>query len=476
MPYFLQAQEISHHVAIANEIKNFKVLPPGQPYLYNEKLPYQWIYHLMLALMSIYSGMPILFVIHIFKVYLALLFFSGLFILGYDYFKNFTISIFFMVFISLFWSYNLYTPATGDYATCIIVLIFYIFLKSIKNGSYKSSVLTGILTASLMYIHGFSFIFAGFILYSFFLYWTITDRKNFKQLLALLLPLILVVPYHLYMGEPTKFMFLFEPFAGLVYSYPKLFHILLLFLPFGAYKAIKTKDETQIIFLLLFAVLLTFVSTLVMTHSMGIMRLVDLMIFPITFLSLNYMKDLRTPLKYVSFIICTLLFIYPALSQLDLYFFTQNVLTKDEYHASIWLNENTNINDVVLMSPMSFYPAITERKVVIDYPVMLSTYHQDPRGNFIDVAVMYTTPSKELYKKYNISYVFLCDSEFDFLRLYNLTAYNFSKSPAFKTAFKYGNCTIFKVFDLNSLPQSTNRNIEDKLIAAKYSRWWVVDY
>jgi len=476
MPYFLQAQEISHHISIANEIKNLKVLPPGQPYLYNEKLPYQWIYHLMLALMSIYSGMPVLFVIHIFKVYLAVLFFSGLFVLGYDYFKNFTISIFLMAFISLFWSFNLYTPATEDYAIGIIVLIFYTFLKSVKSKSYKFSALTGILTASLMYIHGFSFIFAAFIIYSFLLYWLIADRKNFKRLLAFLLPLILVIPYYLYIGDTAKSMFLFEPFAGMVYSYPKLFHILLLFLPFGAYKAIKTKDETQVIFLILFASLFTFVCTLVMTHSMGIMRFVDLMIFPITFLSLNYMKGLRAPLKYASFIICTLLFVYPALSQLNLYFFTQNVLTKDEYHASIWVKDNSNANDVVLMSPMSFYPAITERKVVIDYPVMLSAYHQDPRGNFIDVAVMYTDPSQELYKKYNISCIFLCDSEFDFLKLYNLTSYNFSKSPAFKTVFKYGNCTVFKVVDLSSLPQFTNRNIEDKLIAAKYSRWWIVDY
>jgi hypothetical protein len=471
MPHFGNVGETSYHTSIANDIKNFKSVPSLDPFLYGTKINYPWIYHIFLALGSIYSGIPVVYIIHIFKPYFWLFFFFGNFIIGYNYFKKMWLGILFMLILSLFLFPNFFVPTTMDYSLCTITLYFYIIMNSFKNKSTRMAFLAGIVCSSIIYIHGVTFIFIALFHYSICLY--LLFNRKLKQAIILALPLIFILPYYFAMKNVVTTMFLFVPFAGIAYNYLRIFNILLLSLILGIRKAVKEKNDVQIIFLISLTTLFTLVNTLVIVGGgFSIEYFIVFMIYPITFLSLYYIKDTKYVFKIIFTIICIALLLLPNLNYFNLYYAKAGYKT-DEYNTAEWIRKNTDIENTILVSPFSFYISLAERRTVIVYPQIPSIYQQSPTEHFIDLVAMYYSPSKELYEKYNISYVIQCDKEFEFAKMYNFSLYNFSDSHAFKPVFSDGNCTIFKLIDLSGLSDSTIRFSKERLATSYYSRWWM---
>jgi hypothetical protein len=482
MPWFLKAGEISFHIAVANEIKNSNsLIPKVNPFLYGSQIYYPVAYHAQLVLVSKYTNVPVYILIHLEQFLAAIIFFILTFLIGYEYLKDIDMAIVFMVFLSLFWLQIYYVPSPfANLSLNMMLLEFYFFLMFVNRKKIKYALLAGIICGFLAYVQPTSFMFGCLVVFSFVLYDLVFGKVNLKHTLAMLLPLLLAMPFLLSIKEISAKTFLFEPFAGLMYNYPKIFNVLLIGLLFSLISMRKKLSKFQIVSLILLIVLFVFVNTFVMTYSYDIVRFVYFMMFPILFITLPYVKTLGSS-KKVLFIIATvlcLLFIkieaYSVVDNIKFYSFNQTVFQTDEYKASEWVYKNTNLDDVILSSPTSFY--ILERRTVISYPYTHSVYMLDPRKNFVDASIMYTIPSRELYEKYNVSYVMLCKPEYDFLQAYNLTFYNFSSSKAFKSVVKYDNCTVFRVDDKSKLQNITYVNIEDKLIKAQYSRWWIVDY
>lgn len=470
MPHFGNVGEISYHISVANDIKNFKSAPHINPFLYGTKIIYPWVYHTLLALGSIYSGIPVVYIIHIFKPYFWLFFFFGNFIIGYNYFKKVWLGILFMLILSLFLFSNFFVPTTMDYSLCIVTLYFYIFMNYIKNRSTRLAFLAGIICSSIIYLHGVIFVFIALFHYSIFIY--LLFNRKLKQAIVLLFPLVFILPYFLTMKNVVTSMFLFVPFSGIVYNYLSMFNILLLTLIFGIRKALKNRDDVQIIFLISLIVLFIFVNTFIILGGYGIDYIIIFMIFPITFISLYYIKDARHALKIIFTIIFIVLFLLPNINYLNLYS-VQNGY-KNEYNAMQWIRKNTDIENYVLVSPFSYWVSLAERRTIIIDPQIQTFYQQSPTVHFIDVVAMYSSPSKELYEKYNISYVIQCNKEFEFAKMYNFSLYDFSNSHAFKTVFSDGNCNIFKLIDLRELSNSTTRFSKEELATSYYSRWWML--
>jgi len=469
---FLRLQkftDITLHVSIANEIKNSRNLPPDNACLYGGKQYYQWFPDLMVAIMAIYSGYSVFEIYPFFIIYVALLLYANLLLLGYSIFKDTNLAVMSMVILSV---------APPGYSVILVVLFFYTFIKFVQSKSERFAILAGMICSSLIYFHALSFIFSCLFLFSFCLYKLINfNKKELKQLILLIIPLVFVLPYFLLVKEVVGSFFLFEPFVGLIYNYIKIFNILLLILPFGIIKVIKNRNEIGIDFLLLLITLFVFVNTFVMQKGPDINRFVNFMFFPIGLLALFYLKDKKPFTRNLIFFVIVIFLLYPILNDLINYYseqniFAQNIFMSDEYAISVWIRQNTNVNDTILASPISLYTAISERKVLICDPSAISSHFLDVKKNFVDEILMYTYPSRDLIEKYNISYVVLGDLEYDFFKKYNLAPYNFSKSTAFTPVFNFGNYTIFKITNAQILPQFVNKSIEENLNFTSYSRWW----
>lgn len=495
--------DVTWHMSIANEIKNLKVLPPFEPCLYGTIVHYQWFWHLMLALVSTYSTYSVFQLMPFFSIYIAILSLTSSYILCYHYFKDINLSMWgaSLIFLMMFEDFLL--VGSSEYMLPLIVLFLYSFILFIETKSNKFAFLTGIIAVSFTYFHGFSFTFAALTLLSYLLYKiTFEFHKIYKQykreivqLIVLFSPMIFAIPYYLIIKNAISEIYLFRPFTNLlnIFSIEK-FNLLLIVLPFSIVKIFKTKNETTIIFLSLIITLFIFANTFIMERQQGIDRYFYFMAIPIAFITLDYLRDL-SPIKRNAILIAVILILsYQFL--MGVYFAPYHHPTKiifelDEYFASKWINQNTNKDETILVSPEiengTAYTAISERRAVTCHSISMAsgpTPHtylngtmspiSDYKKYFGDVILMYTHPSQDKFIEYNVSYVLLCNSERSFFDKYDLIPYDFEHSQAFEKVFNSSTCNVFKLVNQSELPYTVNKSFVAELNFTSYSRWWSV--
>jgi hypothetical protein len=493
--------DLTWFISLANEIKNLKTLPPVDPCLYGTRSNYQWFWLLIPVIISVYSNYSIFQIIPFFSIYIVSLFLAMLYILLYHYFKDTNLAIVTAT-IFLLALFGTVAVHSGTYMLPLIMLFLYSLVLFLETKSNKFAFLTGVIAASFIYFHGFSFTFAALTLFAYLLYKIVFEfdkfykfnKKEILQIIILLAPMVLAIPYYLIIKNAAGEVFLFEPFTNLLNSYliTKV-NFLLIFLPFSIAKMIKTKNETMLVFLSLTIALFVVANTFVMERSPNIERYLYFMIIPIGFITIDYLRDLSSIKRNAIFTIVILLLLYQFLSDAFLASYhhpTKNILESDEYFASKWINQNTGKDETILVTSQigngTVYTALSERKAVLCFDLSIAnglphTYFNgmpfpvsDIKNYFADVILMYTHPSQDRFLKYNISYVLYCDSERSFFQKYDLTPYDFQKSSAFYPVFNRNNCAVYKVSNLQKLPASINESAVNGLNFTKYSKWWSI--
>jgi len=474
---FENLNDTANYISVSNNIRYIKNLPPEAPCFSGEKFNYQWFYHLTISLISIYLNVDVVYVYPIFTLYLLFLSLFISFITAKKYFNDNIISSVFSLIIVLVFAVYFYAPQTQSYALIILSLFFYSLISFIKFGHKEFGFLTGLLSASLSYIHGLSFIFSAIAILSFIVFMLIFEKRKefFKKTLFLIIPLSLFIPYYFFiLGKNPRTMFLFEPFAGLIFNYIKVFGLLLIILPFSIYKAIKPNKKEPLIFFSILLTLFAFVNVFVMPRGDAIDRYVTYMIFPILLLTLPTINEIKKDLMKGLVLILIVLFFAPNfILQLDKPISEKPFYKYDEYFVSEWLRNNSGENENFLFSPFggTFYTAFTKKNAVLCEPFVYSCFFYDTKDRFSDYILMYIYPSKDIFGKYNMTYVVLGTREAKFFDDYDLTPYNFGNSSAFKKIFTHGNYTVFKLVSKQNLPD-INKYSKSDLNFTSYSRWW----
>jgi hypothetical protein len=490
--------DLTWFISLANEIKNLKTLPPVDPCLYGTTSHYQWFWLLIPVIISAYSNYSIFQIIPFFSIYIVSLFLAMLYILLYHYFKDTNLAIVTATIFFLSLS-GVAAVHSGTYTLPLIMLFLYSLLLFLETKSDKFAFLTGLIAASFIYFHGFSFTFAALTLFAYLLYKIVFEfdkfykfnKKEILQIIALLLPMVLAIPYYLIIKKSVGEVFLFEPFTNLLNSYLiEKVNFLLIFLPFSIAKMIKTKNETMLVFLSLTITLFVVANIFVMERAIDIDRYLYFMIIPIVFITSNYLRDLSSIKRNAVFTIVILLLLYQFLSFLGFNHPTKNILESDEYFASKWINQNTGKDEIILVTSQigngTVYTALSERKAVLCFDLSIAnglphTYFNgtpfpvsDIKSYFADVILMYTHPSQDRFLKYNVSYVLYCNSERSFFQKYDLTPYDFQRSSAFSPVFDRNNCAVYKLSNLQKLPASINESVVNGLNFTSYSKWWSI--
>jgi len=475
--YFLNFSELGDMgswISISKEIVNSKSLPPDYPCFYGNKVHFQWLYHLMASLISIYSKVDVFYVMPFFGAYLSILFSLICFMIARKYLKEVKIAFFAMSVIAIFFLGRYTDLSYNGYGLIIAMSAIYTFMVYREEKSVKLAFLVGAISSSIIYFHAFSFFFSSLFIISYLLYKIIfgMNKKDMGQILIIILTFVLVLPYILPSMQFTKTFFMFEPFSGLLFNYISTFNILLIALPFGILLMMKNRDEMSLIFLSFLITLFVVLNTFVTTGGPAYGYFLQYMVIPVVMISFNYVKSLSEFKKNLFFVLAVALFLYPYLIYANLSP-DKNILMSDEYTASGWISMNTGKNETVLTSDTPLYIALSGRKTIVCQSVSLIGEHVNPKENFADMVMLYTNPSMDLMEKYKISYVVIGDKEKDFFKKYDLTPYNFS-SPAFETSYSHGSVKVFKLVDGARLPLKMNENIRNSLNFTSYSRWWQV--
>jgi len=429
----------------------------------------------MVALISIYSEVEVIYLMPFFGSYMLILFSLISFMIANRYLKEFKMSFLAMVIFVLFFLGKYADPNYNGYGLIIMMLSIYIFMKFIESKSNRFAFLTGVIISSLIYFHAFSFFFASVFLLSFILYKFVfgANKKDLLQILLTVTPFVLIIPYLFSITNYAENFFLFEPFAGLLFNYVIKFNILLIALPFGIIFAMRKHDETSLIFISFLLTLFVVLNTFVTTGGPAYEYFFDYMVMPVTLISLNFVKSLSPTVKNLFVILAIMLCLYPFLDYIKPLYAAKNILLTDEYKVSEWIKDNTGTNETILTSDYPVYIALSERKTVVCQSLSLISEQINPKENFADLIMLYTYPSKDLVEKYNISYVIIGDAEREFFRKYDLVPYNFTP-PAFDIVYSYGNITVFRVVEKDKLPTSVNESLRSSLNFTSYSRWWQI--
>ena len=475
--YFYNFSELGDQgnwVSISNEIVNSKSLPPDYPCFYDNKVHFQWFYHLMVSLISIYSKVKVFYVVPFFSAYLSILLSLICFLVTRKYLKDARAAFLAMIIIAIFFLDKYTYPSYNGYGLIIAMLTVYIFMKYMEEKSNKLAFLTGFTSASVIYFHTFSFFFASLFLLAYVLYKIVfgMNRKDLMQIFIMAMTFAFMLPYLYASMEYVGTFFIFEPFAGLLFNYISTFNIMLITLPFGILLAIRNKDEMSLIFVSLLIALFVILNTFVTAKNPAYAYFHQYMLIPIVMISLSYVKNLSGLKKKLFIVLAIALFLYPYLNYIQIFQSNQNILKSDEFAAAQWINANTGKDETILTSDTPLYIALSERKTVVCQSVSLIGEYVNPKENFADLIMFYTNPSADLVKKYGISYVVVGDKENDFFKKYDLTPYGFSSG--FEKVFSRGSVSIFNLTDVSKLPKVMNETVRNNLNFTSYSRWWQV--
>jgi hypothetical protein len=468
------------HASISNFINDFKILPPDNPCIYGQRLNYQWFYHLTISLISSYSGIGAITVLPYFTVYLMIIFLVMAFLFGHRYFKSSVIAVLFMVTLFVFFSEYYLVPQTQGYAFPLIILFLFLLHNFTKEENSAYLLLAGIIVGGMMYIHALSFIFLAIATLTFAAHRLIFHRqkKTISQLLILIFPISLAIPYFFIIGRYTSTAFIFEPLAGASFNYPSIFGFMLIVLPFAVYYIFKSKNNDMAFHLMVLISLFAFVNTLLMRNSHDILRFVLFMVFPIALIDFECLKGLGKFTKYLAILLIVgslLILHFGELSQFLGQSFQNNFYSTNQYVVSDWLYKNSLSKDTILTSPLVEYSLVSHRHILMCEPFYVSGELYNPVPTFLDLTTLYTQPSRDLILKYNISYVVVGNLESNFFGLFNQTLYGFEYSTAFTKSFAIGNSTVFAVSNLSALPPISTINystLKDELITAYPARWW----
>lgn len=470
--------DITYHIAIAQEIDNSKVLPPQHPCVYDSKVNYPWFYHLSLAITSNYSKLSVFDVVPFFTIYVQLLFAFSVFVLGFEFFKKSQFATLFMFAIFLFYIESFFVAVSPqNYALTMMSLFFIVFIRFLKERSNSMAMLSGFVASTMIYFHGFSFVFILLCVASYVLFKLIDFKqfikKDLKQVIYLLLPFAISLPYYLFVRKTASIIFIFEPFAGLlVFYFLKYFHIFfIIILPLVIYKAFKRKDEIKIILFCIILSSFVFVNTFLFKHGADIGRFAHYTVFPMFLLSISFIQTLKRKFKNITLIIFIILFAIPLIDVVNVFARPQNFFSTEKYIVSKWIGDNTPIDQNILTAPSSIYVGVSNRKNILCEPFMAWAHLTEAsliKSKFEELINAYTNPSQQLYKKYNISYVVVGEEEKEFFDKYDLKSYNFS---SFEMLFSYENSTVYKV-DYSKLPETVKA---EELNYTYYSRWWALE-
>ncbi len=474
--YFFIMGDIPLHISIANEIKN-NGIPPVNPCAPNFILHYQWIYHLFLSFITSVLPIDTILGIKIYSIILFSIFYWLTFYLGNIYFKNKIKAITFTLIISLFFLDWYYAPRTQSLGLIFDSLFFIFAFKFIRTRKIKFLISSSIITVVTIYIHGISFVFlilATLSIFIFILFNTNSIRKKLFLITIGIIPFVLLIPYYLLflekIGEP---LFIILPFFGLYLIFtdfnsflPKL--IILAFVPFVLKKLKKPEENYNKI---LFFILLIFSTIFSFSHSFDIIRYIFFMIFPATFISLNYIFSNKYK-KVILFVIILLLLLPMDLDDVVNFNKINKIEDSPEFKASIFLKQNTNKDDVIVSSPSAIYLVLSERNQIVCEPYLISGMLFNITDRERDLSSFFYMPSQEVAKRYNVKYVIFGNMERNFVEYLKFEPYNFSNSDAFEKIYN-DKIEIFYLKNITKLNETYDKNlIHSKLMEKLHYRLW----
>lgn len=310
-------QDTTNYIAIANNIKDFKILPPANPCLFGTIMNYQWFYHLFLALISIYSGISVFWIVPAFTVYLIVLLLSFGFYVALRQFGKEILAASFITIIAIVFFLYYWAPQPQGFSLILILMFLYLLAEFMRTKNERLLILAGLVGAGVMYIHGLSFIFILISVLSFSLYRLIFNfgKGVLREIVLLLAPFVLSIPYYFLIAQYVSLGFLLEPLAGLFFNYLINFNFLLVILPIAIYQIFKRHDSSQVFFLVLLVALFIFVNIFVMMRSNAIDRFVTYMIFPILYISFNFLKGRRMIVSCAFLAVVIGFFIYSTITR-----------------------------------------------------------------------------------------------------------------------------------------------------------------
>ena len=481
--HFVIISDPGFHMSASIDILNSKTLPPDTSCLPGEKFAYSWFSHLSASIFSVYSGITILTFYNFYGLYTFTLFFSISYIVLRSHLKSKNVILLglslMLIYTIGFGSFFLHSAQSTAFP--LLALFFYSILLSLKNPDAQYKILAGFLAGSMIYIHALTFSFSLLILFSLVLYKLLDFKiQSIKSAICYLAPLIISIPYTIFLSEKVSSLYLFEPLSGLhtIYNYINYVNIFALAIPFAVYRSIKSKDEIQTVLAMCLITVLIFVNIFVMARSPNIERNAILLFFPTILIGLNYLESLDVKIKIGFSVLAIVLFLQPALVDINNTFFvdhgeaSKGVYASYEYNISSWIKANSGKDDAILAAPFAVYTGLSERKAVICNPDFLRglNYNKEKlKSSFADLLTLYSNPSKELIEKHKIKYAIFGPREKEFLQKYDITPVNFANSTTFEKAYQAGDYQVYSI-NKESLPEKTQLYTN----FTSYSRWWEI--
>ena len=197
------------------------------------------------------------------------------------------------------------------------------------------------------------------------------------------------------------------------------------------------------------------------------------MILPASLVTLNFIFSNRWR-NIIIGIILILLLVPPYLPDILKINKIEKINDSPEFKVSMFLEINTNKDDVVISAPSAIYVALSERKNLMCEPYMQTSMLFNITDRYRDLISFYVTPSQSVAEKYNVSYVVFGDREMQFMKYVELPeVFNFSSSTAFEKVYDDGNYKVFYIKDVSKLDATYDESlIHSKLMKKIHYRLW----
>ena len=470
---FTASADSTFYQTATNHIKNFRTLPPEMGCLSGEVYHYPWFFNLSIALQQILSGLSIIDAHPFYAIYASAIFLLAALLLGKEHSGKDSLGVVYVGFIGLYLYGSMLAASPTVYVFPLIIFFIFCLSRYLKTNDKKTGVLAGVSAGATMYIHGLSFVFVLLVFFAYTLRKALEfDKESLKSLIYPAAGLSTSIPYILFIKGKALSAFVLLPFGGIT-----IFNLLgaigIVFLAFSFLSLKQKLSETRKIFFYAILLIFIFTNVFVMKQSSNIDRYMTYAAFITALLSLDFLAALENKKRYALIAIFFLLFAPNALQTSLLHASRTPTSQTPEYIVSMWLKDNTNKEDVIAAAPTPVYAGLSERRQLICEPFFLIPWLYEGslvKGRFSDFLSLYTSPSQDLLKKYNIRYFVFGNREKEYLKSYSTTPYDFDVSWAFKKVFSTENGSVYELVNITALPPAQ----EKKLAFEKHSRWWTV--
>ena len=453
------ASDLNFHLSIAQHYILSPQIPPQDPYLPGYNIVYNWLMHVELGELGIFTGVDLFIILKIIVPIVSALIFLDAYLLARLIFKSewqsLVASLLYVTASGLSWAYlafqyfiqnnqypdvfkilvyewpgvmtlkydptSLYffLPQTQTFGLMAMAFGFYMFILTVRTKSVLYGIVTGFVLAALLLFHIITAFPVFLALGIFFLYLLYKERRISTLVAAIPLAIAGIAGiFQLSMfetGLSSQVVLGHNPDVLLT-----LLFSLGLLIPFALYGMYLFRENDEAWLLIIFAALnILLVNLVELPATDNTYRFFVFLALPLSLFAGVVIARWLSSKKVILMAVAALVVLLMVPSTVIIIGFYDQALythaTSEEYDALVWIKGNTPINSIIFEAPSPFpkVPSVTGRESAYTGEIYTIQYHNVDRQLEMSGLMSITDPST-LYQSLaadHVNYVFVGSAE-----------------------------------------------------------------